>query len=124
MKKTNRFNQTETLPFPIFDSVEHYYKKSHIGPVRSYAKLRLANIIKDQQNINSDWLLVYLELADRFLIRYLKGVSGPINTFNRFKVEVERFTLWLVIEHKKNPLELEADDITAYLKFLSAPKIS
>ena len=112
-----------TLPFPIFDSVDHYHSRSwSSGPVRCHAQPRLTAIIKDAQNIEADWSPTYLEVADRFLLKYLKGESGPANTFNRFKVEIERFTLWLVIEHKKNPLELEASDITEYLEFLATPK--
>lgn len=114
---------SEIRPFPIFDSVDYYHTRSWSdGPVRTNATRLLALAINDTPNPKADWSSIYLEIADQFLCNYLSGKNGPVNTFNRFKTEVERFTLWLVIEHKKNPMELESNDISDYIEFLASPK--
>lgn len=61
-----------------------------------------------------------MEIATHFLASYLPPVGNP-NTFNRFRCEIERFTLWLTIKHRKHPLELVDDDILDYLRFLGDP---
>ncbi len=112
---------SEIHPFPIFDSVDYYHTRSWSeGPVRAKATRLLSLALKDTPN--ADWSPIYLEIADQFLCNYLNGYNGPTNTFNRFKNEIERFTLWLVIEHKKNPMELEPNDISNYIDFLESPK--
>jgi len=112
-------NTPEIFPFPIFDSIEYYHSESWLdGPIRSNATRILTRIINSTHELSKDWSPIYLQLADRFLCKHL----GQANTFNRFKNEIERFTLWLAIEHKKNPMELDSNDINDFLEFLETPK--
>lgn len=106
-----------TSPFPLFDS-EKEFRSARLGVIGSQATAQLSQIVRGYTQ--RDWANLYLEIARDFLKSHLPD-QGNHNTFNRFKSEIERFTLWLSIKHKKNPLELQDTDIIAYLNFLKNP---
>lgn len=106
-----------TSPFPLFDS-EKEFRSARLGVIGSQATAQLSKIVRGYTE--RDWANLYLEIARDFLKSHLPD-QGNHNTFNRFKSEIERFTLWLSIKHQKNPLELQDTDIIAYLNFLKNP---
>lgn len=55
------------------------------------------------------------------LLTFLMGVSKNVNSFNRYRNELERFHLW-AWEYKKTLVKnLESDDLTDYFDFIFEP---
>ena len=106
-------------PFPLFDSSSEI-RSGPLGLVGNQATKRLSEVVLEQTQIDRDWTSPYMKIARSFLKSHLPA-DGNSNTFNRFRSEIERFTLWLAIKHKKNPLELRHTDILDYLGFLEDP---
>jgi site-specific recombinase XerD len=106
-------------PFPLFDSASEI-RSGPLGLVGNQATKRLSEVVLEQTQIDRDWTSPYMKIARSFLKSHLPA-DGNSNTFNRFRSEIERFTLWLAIKHKKNPLELRHTDILDYLGFLEDP---
>lgn len=106
-------------PFPIFDSVE-IFQSGETSQIRSAALNRISKILLSQNCEDHNWISSYYDAADDFLHRYIEQ-GKSVNTFRRFRSEIERYTLWLVLKAKLNPMEVAWQHVVGYADFLKSP---